>query len=506
LRLSAGSDHEARGSWQFSQSFGEGQFFNVALDQLDQHDSEREHWYYGTNGRYSPSAAEVKSERHEDTNVGTALFKWHNRRDDDLFYQFSLMHNETDFNGFPGGGSVLGFQTEDTVGNNSRNDVYRLELEQKINTNWKFGGYGYYTTLDRDIAFQTRTLTGSTHNEIHKHGSQLYAKFLSNDETLRVFSGVEYSYQNIDESFTRSFAADGSLQAIFPGADEGLSRRVDSYLLQARKDFSIIEAEVGVRYDDYSDFGSQTTPRVALIKTLPDQQIVKLIYSEAFRAAVSSEIEGSSIVRGDAGISPETLESLELVYSRQFEHVFVSTTFFKSKWQDGITIVPLTPPVLPFNSEYVNIADSESHGAELVLKYETGKWLYNTDLTYTDSEDLYRDIDYSAFPKYIWNARVSYSLEAETKVHVTQRVRYDMTSGHNNFSLPNQQGEDLNSDLSPYWLVDLGVTHNFSPAITGELVFKNVLDRDNWVPSVYNSPNGISEDSFSVLATINFSF
>jgi outer membrane receptor for ferrienterochelin and colicin len=260
---------------------------------------------------------------------------------------------------------------------------------------------------------------------------------------------------------------------------------------------------VGVRYDDYSDFGSQTTPRIALIKKLPDQQIVKLIYSEAFRAAVSSEIEGSSIVRGDAGISPEKLESYELVYNRQFEQLFFSATLFKSKWKDGITIVPLSPPIPPFSSEYVNVADSESYGAELVLNYQTGKWLYNTDLTYTRSKDLYRDIDYSAFPKYIWNARVSYSLEAETKLHVTQRVRYDMTSGHNNFSAT---GEDLNSDLSPYWLVDLGVTHNFSPTISGEVVFKNVFDRDNWVPSVYNSPNGISEDSFSVLASINFSF
>lgn len=506
VRLSAGTEGESRGSWQFSQPFADGQYFNIALDKLNQHDSVHEHWYYGDDGKYFPGVTVNKDSRSEDTNLNTALLKWHNSHDDELFYQVSILHNQTDFSGFPGGGSVLGFVTEDTVGNDSRNNVYKFELERTLNPHWKLGGYGYYTDLNRDVDFQTSTLIGSTHSDVHKHGSQLYAKYLSTDETFRLFTGVEYGFQKIDDSYTRSFAENGTLQTIFPGLDNGLSRRVDSYLVQGRKDFSFIEIEIGARYDDYSDFGSQTTPRVALIKQLPDQQMVKLIYSESFRAAVSSEIEGSTFVRGDSGIKPETLDSYELVYSRQFEKMFVSGTLFKTRWTDGITVAPLIPAEPPFSSEYVNIADSESHGVELVLNYELGKWFFNTDLTYTHSKDTYRDIDYSAFPKYIWNTRINYNVDAANKLHITQRVRYDMTSGHNNYSEPNQQGENINTDLPAYWLVDLGFTHTFSPTLTGELVFKNVFDRDNWIPSVYNTPYGISEDQFSVLASLNLTF
>jgi hypothetical protein len=42
--------------------------------------------------------------------------------------------------------------------------------------------------------------------------------------------------------------------------------------------------------------------------------------------------------------------------------------------------------------------------------------------------------------------------------------------------------------------------------ITGEIVLKNLLDRENWSPSVYNTPKGIRQNSFSALATLTLSF
>lgn len=506
LRLSAGSEGEARGSWQFSQPFGDGQFFNVALDAFELRDDHRDHRVYGNNGIYSPSAGINKLERDEDTHLGTALLKWHNRRDAERFYQITLLHNNTDFSAYPGGGATLGFRTADEVGNDSYNTLYKLELEQRLDTAWSVGGYGYYSDLNRDIDYQYTTGIEVDHKEVHKHGAQLYAKYLSADQTLRLFSALEYGYQRVDDSYIRGFFDNGLVKSQSPGLDEGLHRRIDSILLQARKDFSLVELELGVRHDDYSDFGEQTTPRVALIKQFADRQTVKLIYANAFRAAVSAEILGNPVVRGDPGIDPETLDSWELVYSREFDKAFVALTLFKSQWQDGITQVPIVDPV--YRREYANTADSNSHGAELSFSYETGRWLLNTDITYSRSEDEYRDIDYTAFPTYIWNLRLSYNLDADTRLHLTQRVREDMTSGHNNFCVPPTCATrvDLNEDLATYWRVDIGVVRKLTPTLSAELVFNNLFDRNNYVPSVYNSPEGIVDDSASVLATLNLSF
>lgn len=503
-RFSIGSDGEQRASWQFSETFADGHFVNLAIDKLNQDDARREHWYYGTNGKYALGVPLVKSHRDEDTDVGSALLKLHNRRDDDLFYQVSILHNQTEFSGFPGGGAVLGFVTEDTVGNRSRNQLYRLELEQLLNKNWKLGAYSFYTDLDRHIQFQTSSLIGNTHNDIHKHGAQIYAKYLSDDETFRFFTGVEYTYQSIDESYTKRYAADGRVLAQLPGADNGLSRRVNSFLFQARKEFPQFETELGVRLDEYSDFGQHTTPRLAFIKTLPDQQILKILYSQAFRAAVSAELKGSSFVRGDANIAPETIDTYELVYSRQYQDIFVTATLFKSQWKDGITVAPLDPAEQPpFTSEYVNLAESNSRGAELALSYVEGRWHLTTDLTYTRSKDEFRNIDYAAFPQYIWNSRVAYSFDSSTQLHLTQRVHHDMTSGHNNYS---STGDDLNRPLPCYWVFDVGLVKTFTPSLTGEIVLKNLFDRENWSPSVYNTPNGIRDNSFSALATLTLSF
>ncbi|MCW8929965.1 MAG: TonB-dependent receptor [Gammaproteobacteria bacterium] len=80
----------------------------------------------------------------------------------------------------------------------------------------------------------------------------------------------------------------------------------------------------GLRYDDYSDFGSTTNFRGALVWTPTDKLITKLLYATAFRAPAFSELYGQNnpIVLGNPDLDPETIKTTELAFNYE-----VSTDF-----------------------------------------------------------------------------------------------------------------------------------------------------------------------------------
>ncbi|MEW6221096.1 MAG: TonB-dependent receptor [Thermodesulfobacteriota bacterium] len=75
----------------------------------------------------------------------------------------------------------------------------------------------------------------------------------------------------------------------------------------------------GVRYDDYSDFGSTTNPRAALVwETLPELT-TKVLYGQAFRAPAFTEqyFKNNPAQIGNPAIQPEEIETWELVFDYQ---------------------------------------------------------------------------------------------------------------------------------------------------------------------------------------------
>ncbi|MDF3031217.1 MAG: TonB-dependent receptor [Moraxellaceae bacterium] len=74
------------------------------------------------------------------------------------------------------------------------------------------------------------------------------------------------------------------------------------------------ELTAGLRFDDYSDVGSTTNPRLSLVWNTTPSLTSKLIYGEAFRAPAFFELYGTSnpVALGNADLEPEKLRSLEL--------------------------------------------------------------------------------------------------------------------------------------------------------------------------------------------------
>ena len=80
----------------------------------------------------------------------------------------------------------------------------------------------------------------------------------------------------------------------------------------------------GVRYDYYSDFGSTTNPRLALVWATTDSITTKLLYGRAFRAPSFTElfVTSNPIALGNPDLDPETIDTYELAVSHQVSSDF----------------------------------------------------------------------------------------------------------------------------------------------------------------------------------------
>jgi iron complex outermembrane receptor protein len=96
-------------------------------------------------------------------------------------------------------------------------------------------------------------------------------------------------------------------------------RQRDIWFVSAQDEWALApdwELTAGIRYDRYSDFGSTTNPRAALVWSTTHKLTTKLLYGHAFRAPSLSElyfINNPSLV-GNVDVKPETIDTAELAF------------------------------------------------------------------------------------------------------------------------------------------------------------------------------------------------
>jgi len=95
----------------------------------------------------------------------------------------------------------------------------------------------------------------------------------------------------------------------------------------------------GVRYDEYSDFGSTFNPRVALVWNVNEQFSSKLLYGQAFRAPsfLEQKQQNSQLFNGDPSVEPETIETVELAFDyRPLKELRLASNFYYYEIEDMI--------------------------------------------------------------------------------------------------------------------------------------------------------------------------
>ncbi len=103
-----------------------------------------------------------------------------------------------------------------------------------------------------------------------------------------------------------------------------------------------LDLTAGIRYDDYSDFGSTTNPRVAIVWANNDRITTKLMYGSAFRAPAFAELyfKNNPVSLGNNALKPERIDTLEASINFRVTNEFQTTaTLFQYEATDMIDFV-----------------------------------------------------------------------------------------------------------------------------------------------------------------------
>jgi outer membrane receptor for ferrienterochelin and colicins len=262
-------------------------------------------------------------------------------------------------------------------------------------------------------------------------------------ERLNVIVGATY----------RSYG-DNSTVAEFSTHDKSMYTQWD---YQA---FDWLKVIGGMQYNKPESISADVSPRIAFIAQINDKWTSKVMYGKAFREASGTErfLNVPGVIEGNEMLSPETIKTFDIQFSRQDHNSLVSLTYFHSLHEDLISRVSGSPTTT------INDGDIKYDGIELEWKWQVNKqWellgnaSYQTnerndgadDMTYAPdlmiktgvSYDSLKGMQLSVFNSYFaestlqndqWNTVTSFNNEAKSYNLLTANIRFNLGKVLNN--------------------------------------------------------------------------
>ncbi len=246
------------------------------------------------------------------------------------------------------------------------------------------------------------------------------------------------------------------------------------------------ELTAGLRYDDYSDFGATTNPRLALVKQVSEALTAKFLYGKAFRAPSINElyVGNNDNIKGSINLQPESIDTFELAAEWQVtEKLRLAGNVFYYQAQDKILFAPLAsnPSI---NSVAQNLGEQNGKGFELELRWKINKYFNMlASYSYVDTQNeltgspLGNDPSQQAYLRGDWRIAPKWHVYPQlTWVGERERVTNDTRpalSGYTELDLITRYG---NTEKSGGWSLSAGV--------------RNLLDEDLRDPAPYETTEG----------------
>ena len=226
----------------------------------------------------------------------------------------------------------------------------------------------------------------------------------------------------------------------------------------------------GLRYDDYSDFGSTVNPRLALVWQTSFRLTSKLLYGRSFRAPSFAEQFNinNPVAVGNPDLDPEIIDTYEIAFDyAASEDLRIGFNAFYYEMKDIIRFNPTTAN---------NTGEQTGHGIELEVKWKATKHLsINGNYAYQSSEDEATNSDAADAPQQQLYVRANYALTPTWSVnsqlnHVMDRQR---------------AAGDLRSDVDDYSIVDITLrAREIAPNVEFAVSARNLFDEDAFEPSL----------------------
>jgi len=274
------------------------------------------------------------------------------------------------------------------------------------------------------------------------------------------------------------------------------------WFLSLQDEWSItkkLELTAGVRYDDYSDFGSTINPRLALVWEATPTLISKVLYGRAFRPPGFAELYSQNNPQsvGNSDLEPETTETIELAlnYSPN-KSLHTTLSLFAYKIDGLIEFVPDPSPETTVTAQ--NYQDRKGNGFEIELDWKVTDTLQLlSNFAYQRSKDRDTGEIVPNTPEaqfYLnphWAFLPDWSLDTQFFL-ITGRKRAD---------------EDSRPNIKNYELVNLTLRKkNIARHWDFAIAVRNVWDEDIREPNVSVVPNDYPMEGRSYFAELRYKF
>lgn len=261
---------------------------------------------------------------------------------------------------------------------------------------------------------------------------------------------------------------------------------------------------IGVRYDDYSDFGSTVNPRAALVWDATKDITAKALYGRAFRAPSFAELylRNNPVALGNESLDPEVINTYELAvdYRASFD-LRLGFNVFYYEIEDLIDFAATPGGALVAG----NIGEQEGSGFEVETEWkptDTLKLIAN--YAYQDSEDTSTNDTVARAPAqqfYLrgnWEFIPNWSVTGELNwVGEREREAFDVRDEIDDYTLANLKLERRNlfDHLDLSLRIQNAFDENALEPSPGELVPAGSLMPDDFP---------LAERSYHVTAQVRF--
>ena len=279
-----------------------------------------------------------------------------------------------------------------------------------------------------------------------------------------------------------------------------VTRRIWSVYLQDTWDITdTLNLTLGVRHDQYSDFGGATSPRSGLTWAFMKNASLKVLYGEAFRAPNFIEMftKNQPAILGNEDLDPEKIKTYEVGLSYQFnKHVTSSVNYFYNDIEDLIVLHSLPPPNQN-TSQYENSGNSHVQGIEMETKVDIIKDNYIfMNYTFQDPRDNHgNDLPFVAQHYGNFGVNVHYWKYINTNLST-------FVSGRRS----REEGDDRD-DLPAYALLNLSViAKEFFKTMEVQGTVFNLLDKDYSDPGPISIPDDFPRPGRTFFVGLSYQF
>ncbi len=234
--------------------------------------------------------------------------------------------------------------------------------------------------------------------------------------SLELITGAQLRQYNPDSEGT--FLADGEGQDI-SATEVGGYVQLDYFMMDER-----LRLNTAARIDDHSDYGTQFSPKAALVYTVAPENNLRIGYNRAFKTPtvlesnlrignfVRGNIDGYTLQNADGNVigeieplEPEEVNSLEIGYKGQLgNRLYVDAVAYNSWYTnfisplsgvaDGANVIATEPDgtVIGPLFTYTNFGEATVRGVELGLNYfASDRFNLSGNVTWIDLADFEKE-------------------------------------------------------------------------------------------------------------------